>query len=159
MRGPAENTNTPGILCRTQVPGVYEAADITSAERLTHGSTRSFRSYTVDGASAGAVPVRCIAGKLSPTVPSLCAASGRHIPRVGRARRARARGHPARAGLSDGYIFLCLRLYSERGFMTSRQSRSPRSSAMIRTSAVAILVATGMLYISHIRCSSLPVSS
>ena len=51
------------------------------------------------------------------------------------------------------------RLYSERGFMTSRQSRSPRSSAMISTSAVAMLVATGMLYMSHIRSSSCSVSS
>ena len=51
------------------------------------------------------------------------------------------------------------RLYSERGFMTSRQSRSPRSRAMISTSAVAMLVATGMLYMSHIRSSSCSVSS
>ena len=50
-------------------------------------------------------------------------------------------------------------LYSERGFITSRQSRSPRSSAMMSTSAVAILVATGMLYISHIRSNSCSVSS
>ena len=51
------------------------------------------------------------------------------------------------------------RLYSERGFMTSRQSRSPRSSAMTSTSAVAMLVATGMLYRSHMRSSSCSVSS
>ena len=51
--------------------------------------------------------------------------------------------------------FFRFRLYSERGLRISRQSRSPRSSAIISTSAVAMLVATGMLYISHIRCSSL----
>ena len=60
-------------------------------------------------------------------------------------------------GLSkDAYArFFRFRLYSERGLRISRQSRSPRSSAIISTSAVAMLVATGMLYISHIRCSSL----
>ena len=63
------------------------------------------------------------------------------------------RGRPA------PYACLCLLLYSDLGFMTSRQSKSPRSRAMISTSAVAILVATGILYISHIRNSSCSVSS
>ena len=62
------------------------------------------------------------------------------------------------SGCPLGSYFL-RRLYSERGFMTSRQSRSPRSRAMISTSAVAMLVATGMLYRSHIRSSSCSVSS
>ena len=42
-------------------------------------------------------------------------------------------------------VFLFLRLYAERGFMISRQSRSPLSSAVMMTSAVAMLVATGTL--------------
>ena len=36
-------------------------------------------------------------------------------------------------------------LYAERGLMISLQSRSPRSSAVTMTSAVAMLVATGTL--------------
>ena len=58
-----------------------------------------------------------------------------------------------RANFTKAYA-LFLRLYADLGLMTSRQSKSPRSSAMISASAVAILVATGMLYISHIRNSS-----
>ena len=45
-------------------------------------------------------------------------------------------------------------LSAERGFTISLQSRSPLSSAVMITSAVAILVATGTLYTSHIRSSS-----
>ena len=50
------------------------------------------------------------------------------------------------------YYMLFLRLlYSEVGFTISRQSRSPRSSALTSISAVAIFVATGTLCMSHSR--------
>ena len=70
---------------------------------------------------------------------------------------------PGFTGLSGVFItesgdyLLLLLLFLLRGFTISRQSRSPRSSARTRISPVAMFVATGMLYISQRRSSSISV--
>ena len=61
--------------------------------------------------------------------------------------------HKRRMSLG-AYALRRLRLYSERGLTILRQSSMPLSSAMTSTSAVAILVATGMFWMSHMRSSS-----
>ena len=117
-----------------------------------HGSTRIFNSRRKNRANIRffthfprAVRHPTPARRLSPVPPSLCTSVRRAIS----AKRL-AQIILARLILLSKYYqkeaFLCFKLYSERGFITSRQSRSPLSRAMISTSAVAIVVATGILY-------------
>ena len=119
-----------------------------SYKPMTHGSTQRFHSYSTVWVSRRVVHDRCARGSSHHPFPLLTPPFGLRVP-------------SCRAYALYLFYLACFlrRLYSERGFMISRQSRSPRSSAMISTSAVAMLVATGMLYRSHIRSSSCSVSS
>lgn len=145
--------SSPGCMiiwlsAQRHTPGVT----LWGARRIRHGSTRNFHSYLYiqlqKDRKGGTQPAPC--GKAF-TCSFL---SVRRYPAgLFLTGACPVRGRPA------PYACLCLLLYSDLGFMTSRQSKSPRSRAMISTSAVAILVATGILYISHIRNSSCSVSS
>lgn len=160
---------SPGCM----IHGSGIAAERGMSDCTIHGSTRRFHSYAVlYMEAAGRLPVLRPCGRYTTgascgkalsreqgSLPSsLCAANPVGLFRAGTPRNAAVRAVVLfgwlRSCAAHARFFLFL-LYSERGLRMSRQSRSPRSSAIISTSAVAILVATGILYISHIRCSSL----
>ena len=98
-----------------------------------HGSTRIFLSENIQMFYAKWYPLCRSQGYFS-RVPSLCMPISKRTCLCG-----------------PPLYFL---LSAERGFTISLQSRSPLSSAVIITSAVAIFVATGTLYTSHIRSNS-----
>ena len=91
-----------------------------------HGSTRAFNFSAYEIQQPGGTPAPPWKNLHQPF--SLCANAPRDVSLP-----------------SFYYIILFFALYSLLGLTKFRHSRSPRSKAVISTSAVAILVATGML--------------
>ena len=128
--------------------------------RCLHGSTRVFHSGCVRLCAVshreGVVPVPACRGILQPVNPiscgGVCTDMSHSVVAIIDPFSEFVKPRTKIFAPDQSCAFL-RRLYSERGLTNSRQLRSPRSTAQISTSAVAILVATGTLCTSHRRSS------